>query len=176
MRSMFTILPLLLALSSQAEARKPEDVYGGRILHSEKAYPTTSKSPAAFTAAIKKQSTDRFVEDKEKKQWKVHYAAFFRKPLNDLEVTVKLFDVTGGAMRMVESFQQYLDARGQRVILGNLKLKKGDGGYEPNTKILMVMEADGKAVAQGGFYILGEGRKYSGKVEFSEEETTKKEE
>lgn len=168
-----------LAVAVAWAARKPEDVFGGKIMVSEKPYPTTSSSPNAYIAAVKKQSRDRFQEDREKKQWKIHYAAFFKKPVNDLELQVKLYDVTDGNQRLVEAYEQFLQERGQRVVIGNIKLKKGDGsgsGYDPNSKILMVMESKGKIVASVSFYIQGEGRRYKGQVDFSEDETKGNEE
>jgi hypothetical protein len=38
----------------------------------------------------------------------------------------------------------------------------------------MVMQSKGSIVASASFYILGEGKKYTGKVEFSEEEAAQK--
>ena len=86
-------------------------------------------------------------------------------------MTVKFYDVTDGGNRLVESYEQYLTERNQRVVIGTLKLKKWEGSYDPNSKILMVMESNGKTVAQASFFLIGEGKKYKGKVEFSEEET-----
>lgn len=171
MRLALTVALATTLLTTAAFARKPEDVFAGRILLSDKAYPSQARSQSAYISALKKQSKDRFWEDKGKTGWKIHYAAFFQKPLNDLEVTVKFFDVTQGQHRLVEAYEQYLDSRGQRAIIGKVKLRKGEGGYEPNARILMVMENRGRILAKTYFYIQGEGRKFSGKVEFTEEET-----
>jgi len=157
-------------VASPAGARKPEDVFAGKILMSDKAFPTQAKSVNAYIGALKKQAKDRFWEDKEKKQWLLYYSAFFKKPLNDLEVTLKTYDISSGEKRMVESYELYLDSRGQRAFSGRLKMPKGEGGYDPNAKILIVMENRGVTLAQTVFYIQGEGKRYSGKVEFSEEE------
>src|SRR5512146_1223848 len=105
------VLVLLVGVGA-ADARKPEDVFGGKILLSDKAFPTEARSANAYVTSLKRQSKDSFWEDKEKKQWKIHYAAFFRKPLKDLEVTVKFFDVSDGSRRMVESHEQYVEERG----------------------------------------------------------------
>jgi hypothetical protein len=154
-----------------ALAKKPEDVFGGRVMMSDKPFPLEAKSANAYVAAVKKQSKDRFTEDKEKQQWKIYYAAFFKKPLNDLEVKVTTYDVTDGSQRFLDSWEEYLNDKNQRVITGNLKLKRQDGKLSPNSKIMIVFEDKQKRIiASASFYILGEGKKFSGKVEFSEEE------
>jgi hypothetical protein len=170
-------LGLLFLLVATAYARKPEDAFAGQILISSAPYPTEAKSENAFTDAIKKQSTDRLQEDKENQKWTVFYAAFFSKPLNDLELTIKVFDISQpGAQRLVDTFEQYLSASGQRAYISKMTLKRGDGtsGYDPNSKILMVMESRGKKLAQTTFYLVGEARHYSGKVDMSEDDKESK--
>jgi hypothetical protein len=164
----------LLAPSAHAGGKKPEDVFGGRVICSDKSFPLESKSPQAYIASVKKQSKDRFQEDKEKGQWKIYYAAFFKCPLNDLEVKVTVYDVTDGSQRFIDSWEEYLTERGQRVIIGNVRLKRQDGKVNPNSKMLIVMESKGAIVASASFYILGEGKKFTGKVEFTDEEANQK--
>jgi hypothetical protein len=162
---------LFAAPAAHAKGSKPEDVFGGSIKLSDKSFPTEAKSSSAYISAVKKQVKDRFQEDTEKKRWMIFYAAFFKKPVNNLEITVKFYDVTDGGNRLVESYEQYLTERNQRVVIGVLKLKKWEGSYDPNSKILMTMESNGKTIAQASFYLIGEGKKYKGKVEFTDEET-----
>lgn len=168
-----TVVSLALAGGAGvAQAKKPEDVFAGRILISDKQFPSSSKSVGAYIGALKKQAKDKLWENKEKSSWKVFYVAFFRKPLNDLEVTVKLFDVSQPSeQRLVESFEIFLESRGQRSFAGKLELKKADNTYHPNSRILMVLENRGTILAKANFTIHGEGKKFTGKVEFSEEDT-----
>ena len=172
--SLLTLAAFTFVASTAQAAKKPEDVFGGRVMCSDKSYPLESKSAAAYITQVKKQSKDRFQEDKEKGQWKIYYAAFFKKPLNDLEVKVTIYDVTDGSQRFIDSWEEFLTERNQRVIIGNLKLKRQEGKVNPNSKILMVMESRGQIVASASFYIIGEAKKFSGKVEFSEEEASQK--
>jgi hypothetical protein len=169
-----TLVALVSVAFSAHAAKKPEDVFGGRVIVSDKSFPLESKSAQAYIASVKKQSKDRFMEDKEKGQWKVYYAAFFKKPLNDLEVKCTVYDVTDGSQRFIDSWDEYLAERGQRVIIGNVKLKRQEGKVNPNSKILIVMESHGSIVATASFYIIGEAKKFSGKVEFSEDEAKQK--
>jgi hypothetical protein len=173
MRRSRLLLGLTVALwATSAHARKPEDVFGGQILVSEQPFPTSAKSPEAYIDALKKQARDRIVEDKEAKQWRVFFAAFFKQPTNDLEISIHVFDVTNGGKRLVDTFEQYLANATMRAYVSDVKLRRGDGssGYDPNTKILMVMESRNRVVAQATFYIVGEVKKYNGNVDFSEPE------
>jgi anaerobic ribonucleoside-triphosphate reductase len=151
--------------------RKPEDVFGGSIITSKKRFPTSAKSASQYISKLKKQRTNKFWEDKENQRWRIYFAAFFKKPLNDLEVTVKLYDITDGSQKLVASFEQYLDGRGQRSIISSIKLKRSEFGV--NRHIMMVIENRGRRLALGKFKILGEAERYSGKVEFTEEEAAK---
>jgi hypothetical protein len=173
MRSVLVLSLLLIA--GDAEARKPEDVFGGKVIVSDRPFPMEARSADAYVAAVKKQGKDRFLEDKENKHWRIFYAAFFKAPVNDIDVNLKFFDITGGGERLVEAYDQNLQDRGQRALVGKVTLKRGDGtgGYDPNTKIKMVMNSRGKVIATAVFTIIGEGKKFSGKVEFTEEEASK---
>jgi hypothetical protein len=176
MRSvLLSLVGLSLLAATAAEARKPEDVFAGKVILSDKPFPMEARSADAYVSAVKKQGRDRFTEDKENKQWRIFYAAFFKAPVNDLDVSLKMYDITGGGERLVEAYEQNLADRGLRVLVGKVMLKRGDGtgGYDPNTKIKMVMQSRGKVIATAVFNIIGEGRKYSGKVEFTEEEAQK---
>jgi hypothetical protein len=168
--SMCALVALSL-VSAPAEARKPEDVFGGKIILSARPFPQQARSASAYIGAVKKQSLTRFVEDKENKEWRIFYAAFFKQPVGDLDVNLKIYDVTSGE-RLVEAYEQYLSNTSSRALTGKVLLKRGDGtaGYDPNTRIKMVMMSKGKVIAQATFVIQGEGKKYSGKVEFTAEE------
>ena len=104
----------LLTLAGSAQGRKPEDVFGGKIIVSDKPFPMEARSPDAYVSAVKKQGRGSFNEDKENKQWKIFYAAFFKAPVNDLDVNLKFFDVTSGE-RLVEAYDQNLADKGQRA-------------------------------------------------------------
>lgn len=145
----------------------PEKVFSGQIMMSEKPYPSSAKSASAYVAAIKKQSRTSFAEDKDKK-WKIYFAAFLKAPLPDLEITVKLFELSGKQQKLINSFEQYTDVRGQRTIISNLKLDKETVGV--NKELMLVMDYKGKVLASGRFKITGEGDKATGKVDFNEDD------
>ena len=175
-RTVGICVALLACTSSAALAeRKPEDVYGGKILISDTPFPTSAKSVSAYVGALKKNTKEVILEDKENKQWRVYFAAFLKQPVNDLEVSVKVWDITNGARRQVDSFEQYLSNKTARAYVSQVTLKRGDGlsGYEPNSKLQMTLDYRGRVVAQTVFFIKGEGRKYKGVVDFSEDEAAR---
>ncbi|MEZ4359852.1 MAG: hypothetical protein R3B48_06700 [Kofleriaceae bacterium] len=159
----------LCAVASPAHAQRgPEKVFAGQIMTSNKPYPSSAKSAAAYVTAIKKQSRKVFAEDKEKGQWKIHFAAFLKAPLPDLEIGVKLFEVAGKTQTLVTSFEQFTDERGQRTIISKLQLDRAQVGV--NKDLVMVMAYKGKVLATGRFRIVGEEERSSGKVNFEEGE------
>jgi hypothetical protein len=159
----------LVGAGSAAHARNPEDVFRGEIITSARSIPLSSKSKDAYIATLRKLKTTRFLEDRERKQWKVHFAAFFRRPLNDLEVTIKIFDVSGRGQRLLATFEQYMDKRGANSLTSQMTLEREQFGV--NKKLMMVMESRGKVLAAGRFAIVGQGEKGGGKVDFTEEES-----
>ncbi|WP_428269839.1 hypothetical protein [Haliangium sp.] len=156
-----------VASDREALARGPFD---GKIVTSQKRIPVSARSQKAYYAKLRKQSSKKFQEDTDKKQWKVYFAAFFKKPLNDLEVTIKLYDVTDRKQpHLRASFEQFLDGRGQTSLVSYVKLERETFGV--NRRVRMTVENRGRVLAETTFEILGEAEKYSGKVDFSEEET-----
>ena len=168
------ILTLVLSLVAASPARAgggPDKVFAGKILTSDKKFPTSAKSAGAYTAALRKQSKNQFWEDKTKQTWKIHFAAFFKKGLTDIEVVVKLYDVTNAQKNLMASFEQYVDQRGQTALLSQFTLERKLVGV--NKQVLMVIEVGGRSVASGKFKILGQEERLSGKVDFSEDDTHK---
>ena len=159
-------LALGFAVPDTASAGTPFD---GKILTSKKRIPTSANSKKAYFAKLRKQKQTRFQEDTKKKQWKIYFAAFFKRPINDLEVTVKLYDVTDKKPHLRSSFESYLSERGQTNLISYLELDREKFGV--NRRIMMVVEHRGRKLAQSTFEIRGEAEKFSGKVDFSDEET-----
>lgn len=158
-------LALLCVLAPSAHAGP----YDGKVVTSDKRIPTSASSKSAYFAKVRQQAKTKFAENKEKKEWKVYFAAFFQRPLNDLEVTIKLYDVTDKKQKVFKAgFQQFLSERKQTSVISDLKLSRKEFGV--NRKILIEVESRGRVLAKGTFDIQGEAEKFSGKVEFSEDE------
>lgn len=162
----------LTLFARAAEAQKgPEKVFAGKVMVSDKKYPSYAKSVGAYISQIKKQSKSNFWEDKTKGSWKIYFAAFFKQPLSDIEVIVKLYDIGSASRTMIASFEQFVDQRGQRALLSQFTLERKHVGV--NRQVLMQIEVQGRVVASGKFKILGEEERHSGKVDFSDEDTKK---
>lgn len=164
-----TTLLAITLLAGVAAAENPNSAFNGKIIASTKKFPTQAKSPSAYTAAIRKQSTTSFNEDKESHSWVIHLAAFLKAPLNDVEYALKIYEISGNSKQLLVTADQYTDERGQRTILTKIKLDKKTIGV--NKYVMMTIESKGKVLAStGNLKILGEGERFSGKVNFSEEE------
>ena len=171
--SSIVVLALVIGARS-ASAESPNQAFAGRIMMSSKRFPQQARSASAYTAAIRKQSQTNFVEAKDTHTWKIYFAGFLKVPLNDVEYVIKLYELTGKSQQLLVSFDQFTDERGQQTILSNMTLDKKQVGV--NKELLMTMESKGKVLASSRFKILGEGEKFTGKVNFSEEEANGKKE
>jgi hypothetical protein len=164
---------LALVLGARpAAAQSPNQAFAGRIMMSSKRFPQQAKSPSAYTAAIRKQAQTSFVEAKDTHTWKIYFAGFLKTPLNDLEYVIKVYEVTGKGQQLLVSFDQFTSERGQQTIVSNMTLDKKQVGV--NKELLMTMESKGKVLASSRFKVVGEGERYTGKVDFSEEEAAGK--
>ena len=173
MRAFLIASMVLFALPAAADkAEKPNPAFAGRIMLSEKRFPAQARSLSAFNAQIKKQSKTNFQEDKEKKGWKIQFAGFLKAPLNDVEYIVKIYELGGHTQQLLSSFEQFTDSRGQTALISNMFLEKKAVGV--NKELLMTMESKGRVLASGRFKILGEGERFNGKVNFSEDEASGK--
>ncbi|MBA3502698.1 MAG: hypothetical protein M4D80_05200 [Myxococcota bacterium] len=163
-------IAVLLSTAAPANAEKPNAAFAGKIMLSDKRFPSQAKSLSAFNAKIRSQSKTNFQEDKDKKQWKVHFAGFLRQPLNDLEYIVKVYEMSGGRQQLLLTFEQFTHERGQTALLSNMTLERKHVGV--NKELMITMESKGRVLASNRFRILGQGEKYTGKVDFSEEEAS----
>jgi hypothetical protein len=100
-----------LVVSRTADAAKPEDVFKGKIIITKNRLPLRFSSEGAFVAALQKSKTDKIwpTEEKGPEQgtWDLEYVAFFAQPLNDSEIQVKFYDITGGEKRYVAGDPQF---------------------------------------------------------------------
>jgi hypothetical protein len=166
------IIPCLLLFAGAADAAKPEDVFKGRIIVTAGRLPTRFASEGAFVAAVRNQSVDKVWPKEEKGNdhavWKIEYVAFFAKPLNDNEITVKFWEISPGQQRYVAGDEQYIREKGSRIFASSIELTKPD--FETNKKYSMTIERGGRVLARTEFWLRGKGPNYSGKVEFSDAE------
>jgi hypothetical protein len=164
------VLALVILVPRAAHAGgDPNKQFAGKIMLSDKRFPTQAKSPAAFAANVKKLSKTAFQENKESHSWKIYMIGFLKSPLSDLEYIVKIYEVGGkGGNSLLQSFEQYTDSNGQKTLVSNITLEKKTFGV--NKELMITMESKGHVLASGRFKILGEGEHFSGKVDFSKDD------
>jgi hypothetical protein len=164
---------LCAALGSSALAKGPvpEDVLKGKIIISDKPLPMRWSSVSAYVSQLKALNKSTFWYDKKSGKLKVQYAAFFARPVQDVQVMLVLYDVTDGPKQQKVATENFMN-RGDRVLFNAVEFDKED--IDANRKYLMTIENRHVVIAQTNFTLRAEGPHYSGKVEFSDEETKEK--
>jgi hypothetical protein len=174
-RALMFVLGTVL-LVSVAYAAKPEDVFKGQIIITDSRLPSRFASEGAFVQAVRRASIDKVWPLEEKGNdhavWKLEYIAFFARPLNDNELTVKFWEVGAGSQRFVAGDEQYTRERGSRIFSASITVAKPE--FDTNKQYLMTLESGSRVLARTTFWLRGKGPKYTGKVEFSDEEARRK--
>lgn len=165
----FVLASLVVLGARPAHAQDPNRVFAGKIIAASKHFPSYAKSQNQYIAEIRKLSKRDFYEDKQTHTWKIYIAAFLRTPLNDVEYAVKFYDLGVKGHPLVATDDQFTDTRGERTIVADVKLDKDQVGV--NKELLVTLENHGKILASGRIRIIGEGEHYSGKVDFSGDDT-----
>src|SRR5436309_796777 len=89
------VLSIILA-ERPAAAQDPNKVFAGQIIPMVKRPPATSKSPDAYIGLMRKMKQSNFVEDKASHSWTLWLACFLKTPLNDVEYSIKYYDISSG--------------------------------------------------------------------------------
>jgi hypothetical protein len=166
---------LVSSFAPPAYARKPEDVFAGKIMIMKSRLPEHFRSSDDFVSQVRRASLGSLWAEKngsDKGKWKFEYIAFFARPLDDLEVALRFYDVTGGGKRFLAEASTFVQQRGDRMFGSNMVI--GPPEFEPNKKILVTMENRNRIIATTTLIIRGDGPKYSGKVEFTDDEASGK--
>lgn len=173
MKTLAAALAMVLLTGSAAFAKGPvpEDALKGKIIISDKPLPTRWSSVGAYVAQLKGLNKGTLWYDKKSGKLTIQYAAFFAKPVDDVQVNLVLFDVTNGAHTQKVSTENFMN-RGDRVLFNSVVFDKED--IEGNKKYLLTIQDRGRVIASGTFILREEGPKYSGKVTFSDDETKAK--
>ena len=111
---------LIMMAGSTAMAGDPNQVFKGKIMLSTKRFPLTAKSKDSYISAVRKQSTSNFQENKADGTWKIYFAAFLSKPLNDVEYVIKFYELGGGTQQLLGASEAFNDERGQKTIVSNI--------------------------------------------------------
>ena len=169
-------LGALLCLPGPSHAAQmPEDILKGKLIVSTESLPTKWSSAAQFASKLKSLHKSSVTYDKKTGKVEIYYAGFFAQPVPDVQVNFVIYDITDKAAGRAKkgAWEAFLGRKGDRVIFNRVELDKED--VEMNKKYLLAIEFRGKIIASSELIVRGEGPKYSGKVEFTEDETKKKE-
>jgi hypothetical protein len=164
----------LTGLPKSAYARAlPEDLLKGQMIISDESLPTKWTSPGEFASRLKKLHKSSLFYDKKTGKLQVYYAAFFAQPVNDVQVNFVIYDITNGPGNKAKkgAWEAFLGRKGERVLFNSVELDKED--LEMNKKYLFAIEFRGQILAKSEITLRGEAPKYSGKVEFSDDEVKK---
>ena len=162
---------LAAAPPARAKGQMPEDVLAGKVIISDQRIPMKWSSVGEYVARLKGMSKGTLWYDKKTGKVKIEYAAFFARPINDVQVNLVIYDITNGGADRRGTWEQFM-SKGDRVLFNSITLDKED--FEMNKKYRLVIEDRGRRIAAGEVIIRGEGPHYSGKVEFNEEEAKQK--
>lgn len=168
-------LPGLALPLAHAKGGAPEDILKGQLFISDSSFPTRWSSVGDFVSRVKKNHKTSLTYDKKTKKLQVYYAAFFAQPVDDYQVNFAIYDITNGMPNKVKkgSWEAFMGKKGERVLFNSVELDQED--IEMNKKYMFAIERRGSILAKGELILRGEAPKYSGKVDFSEEESKKKE-
>jgi hypothetical protein len=172
MKNAIAALVVLFALPLAAKGPTPEDFLKGRIIISDKPLPMKWNSVSSYVGQLKSLNKGTLWYDKKSGKLTVQYAAFFARPVEDVQVNLVLYDVTGGAHQQKVSTENFMQ-RGDRFLFNSVVFDKED--IEGNRKYMMTIEDRRRVIASGTFILRTEGPHYSGKVTFSEDEAKGKE-
>lgn len=148
----FAFLPLALALlwtPNTAEARKPADVFKGRVILSTKPFPIRFKNDRAFIRHLKKVHKKR-VNYGDKMAMHLELMAFFRKPYVATEFKGMIFDVTG-KRTLINTFSIYPQQRRTRIMATDIELTKEE--FPEERKYYLVVTLGQTILAETKFTI-----------------------
>jgi hypothetical protein len=169
-----------------AAGKMPEDILAGQLIISDSRFPSSWTSAASFAAACKNKNKRSFhfaIKAEQKKYIyppvQIYYAAFFPKPVNDVEVKFVLYDITNGIQNKAKkgAWEAFLNKKGDRVIFNSVELDKEDllGEDSATKKYLVTIEHRSVILAKTELILTADREPRSGKVEFSDDDTKKKE-
>ncbi len=148
--------PLAAALclfAADAEARKPADVFKGKIIMSTKPFPARFGSDRRFVSHMRKVDTDTFTYADEAESLNIEFMAFFRRAYGGTEFPAMVYDITEGR-RKVATFPIYPDPtqKSTRILASYARLTK-DQFPDESRKYEMVITSGGKIIAKTKFSI-----------------------
>jgi hypothetical protein len=155
-------LPVLFALT--ATALEPEDVFAGRMIISEHELPMEYSSARKYVKKMKQlqRTSIRLATIKTK----LYYAAFFAKPVRDVQVDVVLYDVTDGTRVKKNAWETFLASPSDRALFGNFEFDRSE--LAANRKYQLVIATRGRIIASGEVHLSASVVRRTQELDFSE--------
>ena len=146
----------VVVVAGEVIARKPEDVFGGKVIILKKRPPTAFKTADGFVQFLHANAMRTVYADADN-TWTFETMAFFRRALGDWEVEMVFYDVGAGssnaARRFVDSYTQYTQDRNTRSLSGKVQLIRPQ--FDANKDYMVVVQHKGDELAKGFFSTKG---------------------
>lgn len=120
---------------AQAAAKKPADVFQGRIILAQKPFPASFSSDGAFVSYMKKADLKAFTFG-ESGKIPIEFMAFFARPVNVTQLQATLYDITE-TREMKDTFPIYPGQKDTRILASFMELDASL--YEPERKYHLVI-------------------------------------
>ncbi len=108
------------------------------------------------------------------RKWLGSLIVAFTAAPDDLEYHVIFYDVTGGDHRFIDDMTTLINDRSQRTYVQRLRLDRPK--FRPNRRIEMVVTVKREEVGRATFDTVGDEEQRSGRVDFSDDDTRRREE
>ncbi len=136
MSALLVGMALSVLCMPHAFANKAHKKFKGKIIVSEKRFPSRFKTDEAMIKHMKKANT-HVVKAEAGKDWEFEYMAFLRKPVGTIQASVMLLDITNpGTETMVDNFTFYPEDKSLKIINGHQRLSRER--FQADRKYLMV--------------------------------------
>jgi hypothetical protein len=143
-----SIVCLAVLLPALALASPATSAFGGKVLVSDTTFPTGGRAENASVAMLKKHARAR-IPRSDDGTWHIYFAAFFKRPVNDKVVHLKLYDLT--RKLVVRNVEQYVDDRRQHSFVSMLTIKPEAGDMRDGARLELEVSADNRVLATGTF-------------------------
>lgn len=131
-----TVMSLTVISMPSAFAQTPEKKFAGKIIVSEKRFPSRFDSDEAMIKHMKKANTHELFASGES-DWEFEYMAFLKKPVGTLQAAVTFYDVSNpGSETLIDTYTFYPDKTSHKIINGFQRLARGK--FQKDRKYLMV--------------------------------------
>ena len=101
-----------------------------------------------------------------KRKWKGNLIVAFNAPVDDMEFQVLFYDIHDGPRKFIENMSSFVNDRDQRTFVQPFMLPRP--AFKPNREMELVVTVRREEVGKLKFGVVGEEKRNSGVVDFSE--------